>query len=122
MFLCAAETAKSPEDDSRGPDRSSAVFLWRGHRSGVSGRDGAALQSSSPEDSQVRLQTAAVKHSHRTRTKTQTFQQIILKLYFFFNFNRVVSSAAVFNVDPMLEKSFTRILICFNPTGCVIYS
>lgn len=47
------ETAKSPEDDSRGPDRSSAVFLWRGRRSGVSGRDGAALQSSSPEDSQV---------------------------------------------------------------------
>uniref|UniRef100_H3DBV2 Supervillin c n=1 Tax=Tetraodon nigroviridis TaxID=99883 RepID=H3DBV2_TETNG len=43
----AAETEKSPEDDRGGPDRSSAVFLWRGRRSG-----GAVLQSSSHEDSQ----------------------------------------------------------------------
>lgn len=50
----AAETEKSPEDDRGGPDGSSAVFLWRGRRSG-----GAVLQSSSHEDSQVRLHAAA---------------------------------------------------------------
>lgn len=80
MFLCTAETAQSPEDDSRGVDGSSAVFLWRGRRSHASGPGAAALQSSNQEDSQVRLQTAAVKHLHKTRTKTQTFKEMIGKL------------------------------------------
>lgn len=56
MFVCAAETAKSPEDDSGGPDERTAVFLWRGR-----GRDGAAPQSSSHEEPQVRLEARAPK-------------------------------------------------------------
>lgn len=54
LSLSAAEAGR-PEDDSRGAGRSSAVFLWRGRRSRFGGRDGAALQSSSHQDSQVRL-------------------------------------------------------------------
>lgn len=69
MFLCSAETPNSPEDDGRGADRSSAVFLWRGRRSG------AALQSRSHEDSQVRLQTAADKN------RDQNPKQITVKLF-----------------------------------------
>lgn len=91
MSLCAAETTKSPEDDDDGggADRRSAVFLWRGRRCGLSGRDGAALRSSSHEDSQVRPQTT-------TGTETPTFRQITVKTVFF-NFNHVW--LLLFNVD-----------------------
>lgn len=113
MCLCAAETTKSPEDDDGGADRRSAVFLWQGRRCGLSGRDGAALQSSSHEDSQVRLQA-------KTGTETPTFRQITVKLYFYY-FNHVWL-LLFFNVEsPPVEKSITRILVSFNPTGCVIY-
>lgn len=91
MSLCAAETTKSPEDDDGGADRRSAVFLWRGRRCGLSGRDGAAVQSSSHEDPQVRLQA-------KTGTETPTFRQFTVKTVFF-NFNHAWL-LLFFNVDP----------------------
>ena len=46
-FLSAAERRSSPEDGGRGPGRNknSALFLWRGRHSVVTGRDTAAFLS-----------------------------------------------------------------------------
>lgn len=53
MFLCVTELTEHPEDDGGGPNRTAAAFLWRGCCSGLRGRDGGVLQSSSPDESQV---------------------------------------------------------------------
>ncbi len=56
MFFSAVDQINSPDESSRGQKENTALFLWRGRHSSVSGRDTAAFLSigmNNQEESQV---------------------------------------------------------------------